>query len=469
MRLCFSFLVIFAAHAHACSCGGNFDSVKQAWRKAPFVFLGTVELATPDGSPNQMIFRNQSVRVRVDEAFKGVIDGQKVELYEYGNDCSAKFRTGQHAVFYLYSGGTPGSMVVPWCTYALGNAAPGGDDLLFLHGLPRSAMGTRLSGEVDLYEDSAKQAFRLVGGMANVPVTISGSGGATLKTKTNADGVYEVYNLPPGTYTVFVGVPTGLRADFPVVTGAPASGDSTTVKLVKDGGVSVGFVLKADTRLSGRMLDANGDPIKDVCIDLEPLEGRGEDGAQFFDCSKAGGQFQMQMMPPGKYRLVAGDEVVVNGRKSKSTLYYPGVRRRENGTIISIEPSKYLEHLDIRVPAHEQRYELTGRMLFDDGTPVREATVTFVSSEHGYTEKTETAADGSFDFLVVAGMKGELGATLPLLATSLTKCPGFDFHQAVRSHPLEAKPIAISSDSDQKDLRLTLKSPSCDALAPPQN
>jgi hypothetical protein len=95
--------------------------------------------------------------------------------------------------------------------------------------------------------------------------------------------------------------------------------------LKRDGGASVDFVLQADTQLSGRMLDAKGAPITGVCVDLEPLEGRGENGARFFDCSKAGGVFKMAMMPSGKYWLVARDEIALNRFKSKSTLYYPGV------------------------------------------------------------------------------------------------------------------------------------------------
>src|SRR5205823_2979140 len=148
-----------ATPSWACSCAGNFPSVKQAWEMAPFVFLGTVEVADPDEDSSQTIFQAQSARVRVDEAFKGVSTGQAIELHQGASDCDAKFRTGQRLVFYLHAGRTRGSFSVPWCTYAIGSAEPGGDDLLFLRGLPRSAIGTRLSGTVSLYEDSAKEAF----------------------------------------------------------------------------------------------------------------------------------------------------------------------------------------------------------------------------------------------------------------------------------------------------------------------
>ena len=50
-------LLMCVARFLACSCSGNWPSVKQAWRSRPFVFLGTVEMADPDGDGNQPMFR----------------------------------------------------------------------------------------------------------------------------------------------------------------------------------------------------------------------------------------------------------------------------------------------------------------------------------------------------------------------------------------------------------------------------
>lgn len=474
----FLLLLVIAVRVYGCSCGGNWPSVKQTWAEAPAVFLGTVELADPDGDPRQTIFQNQSVRIRVDEAFKGVKVGQKIDLHQYGNDCEAKFRTGQRAVFYLQTD-KDGSLYVPYCTRSLGDAAPNGDDLLFLHKLPKSGIGTRLSGEVELYEDSPRQAFKRVGGVPNVPVEISAESGAKLATKTNSAGTYEVYNLRPGKYTVSIAVPKGLKTTFSTVEGLPkfrtqaeaelASRDTPTLELMKNGGVSVNFVLKADTRLSGHLLDENGVPKQGVCIDLEPQEGRGENGAYFFDCSKEDGSFQMEMMPPGKYWLIARDEVKSGQFKSTSTLYYPGFRDRNNAKAFSIEAGKYLKGLDIKLPANELRHQLSGRMQFEDGASAPNGSVTFTSPEHGYTEKTEIAADGSFTLLIIAGMKGQLDGTWGVLLPMLTSCPELKLgpKRAGMFRSIEAEPLAVSGDADHPNLKLVLPSPSCKALLQP--
>ena len=75
MRWYFLLFLLFSVRVQACVCGGVWPTAKQAWREAPVVFLGTVEKAEPDGDPNETIFREQRVRIRVGEAFKGVERG----------------------------------------------------------------------------------------------------------------------------------------------------------------------------------------------------------------------------------------------------------------------------------------------------------------------------------------------------------------------------------------------------------
>ena len=322
---------------------------------------------------------------------------------------------------------------------------------------------------MELYEDSPEQAFKRVGGVPNVRVKVAGSHGLAREVLTNASGVYELYGLRPGRYSVSIRVPSGLRIKFPMVAGsAPVRGHDTTVELVEDGGASVDFLLQADTRLSGRMLDAKGAPMTGVCIDLEPLEGRGENGAQFFDCSNAGGVFEMAMMPPGKYWLVTRDEVKMDRLKSKSTLYYPGVRDRRQATIVSIEAGKYVENLDIRLPSDERRYKIAGRMQFADGAPVAGATVTFTSPQSGYTETTNSDADGSFGLSAVAGMEGRLTGQLAVLEAIVRSCPEFRVEPRRRGffRFMDASPIPLLVDSDHEELKLELTSPSCKSWPP---
>lgn len=459
------FLIFTAAAASACVCAGPGPSVKQAWERTPAVFLGTVEFAKPN--EGQLIFQKQSVRIRVEEVFKGPVSaGQTIELHQANNDCAAKFRRGQRAVFYLHAGSAPGTWRVVPCSYAHGSADPLGDDLLFLRGLPDSVLGTRLSGGVDLYEESLKEGLRRVAGIPNLRLNIVGQEGIAANTITNAAGVYEVFGLPPGRYTVSFEVPDGLVLRYASVQGSPrVPGNAAAVELAANGGASVNFIMQADTQLSGRMLNAKGKPLGDVCIDLEPAESRlSEQHGRIFSCSEKGGAFSLKRMPPGDYRLVARDTVKAGRHRSESTLYYPGVRDREHAATISIAAGQHIEHVDLHLPAQEIRHKVSGRLQFADGVPVPDAKVTFTSEPRGYIESTSSGRDGSFAFSVVAGMEGVLSAQIAVLQTVVASCP--DFQVDPQSWQglfgfLTAKPLALFSESDRLGLLLQIPARSC--------
>ena len=268
----------FTAKVWACSCAGTWPSAKQAWQNAPFVFVGTVELADPNQDSSQTIFQEQAVRIHVDEAFKGIQQGQTIELRQGGTDCDAKFRTSQRAVFYLVQGRTPGTYFVPWCTRALGNAENGSDDLLFLRGLPASAKRTRLSGEVELYEDSPAEPFHRIGAVPDVKIKITGGNGLVKNVVTNSAGAYELFRLPQGRYSVSIQVPERLKQDFAMTFGSQRiAGDDSALSLKASDNAGVSFVLKADTHLSGRLIAADGLPADNVCLNLLSLDSLVED------------------------------------------------------------------------------------------------------------------------------------------------------------------------------------------------
>jgi hypothetical protein len=457
-------LALFAARSWACACVGVWPSAKQAWAASPVVFVGTVEFASSDGTDRELMFQEQFVRLHVDEAFKGVSEGQTIYLHQGATDCDAKFRTGQRAVFYLQHGRETATWIVPACTRAVESAEPGGDDLLFLKRLPQSALGTRLSGEVELYESSPTDSFRRVRGISDVRVKISGPQGFRREILTNGAGAYEVYGLGPGIYSVSIEVPHGLRVKFPLTTGSPpVPKDQAAVKLEPNGGVSVGFVLQADTKVSGRMLDAKGAPAKSICLDLEPVSGRSDEGASFFTCSKANGSFEMEMMPPGDYWLVAKDEVRFGRSLSKSTLYYPGVRQKDRAKVVTVRTSNYTSNLDIRLPAGEKRYTIAGRMQFADGAPAAHAGITFTSPEHGYSETAGTDTDGTFSLSVIAGVDGEVTGSLGVLEAALRGCPQYQAASRKRGlfRIIDATPVPLRVASDSTGIVLELPTGSC--------
>lgn len=471
--ICFRIVVplLFATRVWGCVCTGVPESVRQSWERASVVFLGTVELADPDGSDGHTMFQTQRVRIRVDEAFKGVAAGQTIELTQGGDSCSAKFATAERAVFYLDRDDSSGKLFTGACARTRGSAETGSDDLLFLRGLPRSAVGTRLSGKVELYERSRTEGFRRVQAFANHKVRVIASDGVIREAVTNSAGVYEFRNLPPGKYAILTDTPKSTKLYFSTVSGAPTEtrpkdNDTKSVVLKPNSQVGVGFVFMADTRLGGRMIDRNGAPKSKLCVDLEPLEGVADRGSRYFGCSRDDGAFKIDEMPPGKYLLAVHDEILLDSRTTRSTLYYPGMRDREKATAITVEAGKPVKGIEFRIPSDSKRHRLTGKVHFADGVPATQVEIVFKVGENGYTDTTKTSQDGSFALPVTAGMKGQLTARLAVMQPLLARCPGLKVGPEWRGiyRFIDAAPIPLSIDSDIEGLNIELPSPSCPLL-----
>ena len=117
--------------------------------------------------------------------------------------------------------------------------------------------------------------------------------------------------------------------------------------------------------------------------------------------------------------------------------------------------------------SHHVRFQGTIEQ-FADGVPAPIAIVTFTSSEHGYSETTDTGSDGSFGLPVIAGMKGQLGGRLVVLEQILKSCPDFRVGPPRRGmfRFMDAIPTYLSSDSDQAEIDLELPSSSCASWPP---
>jgi hypothetical protein len=392
----------------------------------------------------------RTIRIRVDEAFKGVKTRQKITLLDGGTDCAIGFRTGERAVFYLYGGAAHA------CTRIRGYPDPLGDDMLFLRGLPKSAEGTRLSGEVDLYKDPATRTH----GLPNVLVSISGPRGLKRQAKTNADGAFEIFGLPPGRYSASIAVPQGYKLDDSWHNG-PSFNQGPDAMLTEGGGAFFHFTLRADTQISGRALNSDGKAVENVCASLEPDGGEAERFGWMADCSKKSGRFEISMMPPGKYRVKVWENVATGASSSESTFYYPGVRDRSKAAVIAIEPNRPF-NFDVRLPAADRR-RLEGRLFFTDGVPAADARITFLSKEHRYSEVTMTGKDGSFLLPVVAGFTGELSAELFVdiedACPQLKTRPGPPEGERI----VDSNPVQISGNAIPKGMILRLNSPSCES------
>lgn len=450
----------------SCTCGA-WPSAADAWAGSPVVFAGLVQRVAPDtGSALDLDYGPQTAWVLAEEPFKGVQAKEVLVLQQPGHGCSPKFRPGEKYVFYLFPGMAKSTWVARGChrTRDISRAA---DDLLFLRALPQSAEQTRLSGTLHTYEDSPTDGFRVAGAVPGALVTITGAG-QSLTTTTNADGVYEVYGLPAGEYKVQPEIPRGLRLQFPMPSGVRSRlyAPEPTVVLEVRKGVSVDFVLAADTRIAGRVRDPQGEPMKNVCIELESTSSKPTTSRRIFSCTEKDGTYKLEMMPPGEYRVVVNKSGLVTASSPFPKLYAPGTTDIRNARIVTILNGDVHERVDIQIPSLAKRVRLSGRLTFLDGSPASHQIVRFRSAQNSQGKEVPTWRDGAFDFLVIAGQPGELLGEMIVTESDLKRCPQIPAKLAPYGLVafVHTPSASISGEADQSGIVLTFPFRPCERL-----
>jgi len=449
-------LSLLSSQAFGCVCAG-WPSARDAWAGSELVFVGVVDRTEPS-VPSMAA---QTAWVTVKESFKGASVGEHIVLKQGGNDCAPKYQAGAEVMFYL-SRLEPGFWVAPGC-HRSRSFATAADDLLFLRALPKSATTNRLSGEVDLYEDSPSLGFHKVQAFPGMRVAIAGEN-RKVDAYTNGDGVYEVYGLPPGTYTVNIDTPPGLKLQFPMITGSrEILPKNTTVTLGKQTAVSVDFVLYENNSISGVLLTPEGKPLRGSCLDLEPADEPSQRG-RIFDCTQQDGSFELKDMPAGRYVIVGNKSGRISISAPFPTAYYPGVPTRGEAQVIDVARGKTIKGLQFRLPTMARQVKVSGRVQFADGVPVSKAFLKHSSNDPTFTSSD---ADGQFSIKLLADKRGEVSAELLVIESDLEKCPEWRPRgNTQRLVTLTSSSLAITGDGDQSDVLLTMPMRSCSAWHP---
>ena len=152
------------------------------------------------------------------------------------------------------------------------------DDLAYLEKMDKVTGKTRISGTLISYQSSPIHNRTDVKKLAGTKVRLIGEE-KTYETVTNEDGVYEIYDLLAGRYTVEPTTPKGWAIDKPSAYSGGGSGSREDTKhfqltLEKGRHADFDFLFKVDTRIRGRVLNRFGIPMNSVCVNLIPLRAR---------------------------------------------------------------------------------------------------------------------------------------------------------------------------------------------------
>jgi hypothetical protein len=465
-------LIAFTAPSlWSCTCF-IWPSAKGAWETAPLVFLGHVERTDVEfdesGDPlpgHEWQGGDQKAWIKVDEAFKGTQVDAEILLEQPVHSCSSAVRAGEHYLFYLDPGQKKGTWVARGCDRSR-QVEQAADDLLFLRALPWAAKRSRLSGELELDEDSLAKGFRRVRKLGGVPVRIRGAG-QLIETITNADGVYEVYDLPEGSYSVEPEVPKGLVIRFPMYAGgaqAPGPANRFGISLSSGAGASLSFSLREDNLVSGRLVDPAGKPIADIAIDLEPVEGVTPSSRVPYTRTKDDGTFLIEAFPSGDFLLVANNSGSISGSVPFGRVYFPGRVDREKAQVLAISAGKHIEDLVLTVPKLEPTVSLSGKVQFSDGQPAAKARLYLLNGDKKEPSYVSSESNGVFHVSLLAGRPVWLQAEWHMVSrTPRADCPQLTWTKgnAYAVADIKSEPVPVSAETNQAGLILTLPGPAC--------
>ena len=399
--LFFVFLLpLGATKTLACSCAGPALPCQDYWR-ASAVFIGTVSSNTRSTYKiDKSELEGRLIHFAVDRTFRDVASTE-VEVITGlgGGDCGYDFRVGGQYLVYAYRN-ADNKLATGICsrTRLLSEAS---EDLKYFEGLAKAKSGAEIFGEVKrLNKPPAVDPTPV----ADVKIVIEGSS-SRLEAVTDEKGSYRISHLPAGSYTVRVELPEGL-----------AIHNSERQVTVSDRGCAqASFWLQTDTRITGTVLDASGQPVPEILIELMPLAG-GSNAYPSSAKTDEKGRYELKLLQPGRYLVgvriygLAGSTYVAYPRT-----YYPGVSEQAQATVITLAEGQQLNLSEMILSARLFEQSLNGIVVDADGHPVSGATVWLKETEytdHDMPYRTTTDSEGRFSFKTYEGIKYHVNAYL---------------------------------------------------------
>jgi hypothetical protein len=182
----------------------------EAYAMADGVFIGKVVKIVPEFIHPSQIDENsdQTAYVAVGKVYKGSKGRRSIVLHQSARDHAETFVYGARYLFYANYNLTEKHWEVRPCgrTRMVSYVH---DDLRYLDNLPASAKRTRIAGEV-VRSYSSAEIGRTTEPVSGLRIKITGES-HEYQVITDSNGIYELYDVAPGGYSVEPEIPKGDR------------------------------------------------------------------------------------------------------------------------------------------------------------------------------------------------------------------------------------------------------------------
>ena len=352
--------------ARACTCASR-GPVCQSFWTTDSVFVGevlTIESITVPRNIGSSMRNTQElvVRFRVNKAYSGNPGSEvAVQTGLGGGDCGYHFAPGH--TYLVYGHKSNGSLYTGICsgTQPIEQA---GAALAWLDSLPSRPKDASIFGKV------SQRTIKDNAPAPGLTVSVAESSGRERTTSTDASGAYSMTGLVPGDYIVSLSVPKGM------------TGNSTSrrVQLHEQGCAEASFWITTDGRISGHVLDSDGQPAQGTHVALAYYDSPNfnpRDGYVSYDRSaytNDHGSYQFDGLLPGKY-LVFLNPLGFNDKIPYPRQFYKGGEKLETATRIDVPESGAVLDIDFTLPPPLSRKTLEVWVKNIQDLPVADARV----------------------------------------------------------------------------------------------
>lgn len=408
--LIFSLVLMFLlgsfAQVSACSPSFTTSSFCEMVGDADVIFVGKAI-----GAKKQRVTENNGVKetwdvgeiyFEVQESFVGIRKGIRVTVSSGDENgyCGTWFKHNESYLIYGY-GSLKKGFVDGQRTNLVSEAQ---EDLEALRNLPKRGTGSRIFGTIPQNAKSSllSDTFQP---MSNLMLKIQQLQGKKqiFETVTDSFGNYEIANVPAGKYKILPNLSNIF--DF----------QNPSVEVNDRGCVSKDFLIRNKTKISGKVLDVEGKPVKEIFVELIPAELNKKPrpfALQEDDLTNEGGHFTIENIPPGNYVLSVNYTGSPDEEDAFPTTFYPTASEISQAQIFHIEfGSEDIKNLIFKLPPRLETQEIKGTVVWSDGNPAFDVHIGLRDEETNfYTSDMRSDKNGNFILTGILGREYYISA-----------------------------------------------------------
>ena len=414
---------LYSERTLACGCQKP-EQVCKALGEASLVFIGTVKGVTegtrkqkPDG---EVDFTPRLFKFSVEENFSGAPTKEAEVATGLGtDDCGYPFVKGASYLVYAYRDEKDNRLHTSSCTRTK-RVASASEDLQYLRRLASAPRTVTITGKVQRhlsYAENYSQGYvPMEGALLSVEAAEE-----TKDVRTDASGNFELAGLKPGS----------LKLTLHLTDELTTYKAERVLKIESGGCASEVFYVGDNGRVSGRVLDAEGNPVSGLGVVILPITGW---AISWYAKTDQEGRYKASTIPAGQYMvginvrglprsvdpaelpkdflcpncIILVEDLRADEQASAyPRIFYPGVFQTAKAERFTLSPGQDLRDIDFRLPPRPAESIVKGRVLRADGTPAAGAQVSYreVTYEDLITLAygTRTNAQGEFSFKAYQG------------------------------------------------------------------